>query len=121
MFLSHGALTTDDTRPEGPAQVYRYDAETGALVRISIGQHGFNDDGNAGTVDADIALSGNGYALGVGPARADPTMSHDGEYVFFESPVALAPGALDDVQIGHNEFEAEYAENVYEYHAATSR
>ena len=123
VFLSHGALTPDDTRPaaEGaptpPAQVYRYDAETGMLVRISIGSHGFNDNGNAGTVDAGISLSNTGYALGVGSARADPTMSHNGEYVFFESPVALAPGALDDVQVSTSiQGVPEFAENVYEYH-----
>jgi hypothetical protein len=27
VFTSHRALTSDDTRPEGPSQVYRYDAE----------------------------------------------------------------------------------------------
>ncbi len=123
MFLSHGALTPDDTRPakEGapapPAQVYRYDAQTGTLIRISIGAHGYNDNGNAGTTDAGIAIAERGWALGVGPGRADPTMSHDGQYVFFESPVALAPGALNDDQVAtSNQGKPEYAENIYEYH-----
>ena len=120
VFLSHGALTPDDTRPQAgaPAQVYRYDAQTATLIRISIGEHGYNDNGNAGTTDAGIASAGeHGWALGVGPGRADPTMSHDGQYVFFESPVALAPGALDDIQVAtSNQGKAEYAENIYEYH-----
>ena len=124
VFLSHGALTPDDTRPakEGapapPAQVYRYDAQTGTLIRISIGAHGYNDNGNAGTTDAGIAIAERGWALGVGPGRADPTMSHDGQYVFFESPVALAPGALNDIPTGgiNNQGKPEYAENIYEYH-----
>jgi hypothetical protein len=30
--------------------VYRYDAQTGALTRVSIGEDGFNDDGNGGLV-----------------------------------------------------------------------
>jgi hypothetical protein len=119
VFLSHGALTPDDTRGEegAPAQVYRYDSQAGALVRISIGERGFNDNGNAGIGDAYIAPSyTNGYSLGVGPARANPTMSDDGSYVFFESPVALAPGALDDVQVGTPAVRLEYGQNIYEYH-----
>ncbi len=113
VFLSHGALTPDDTRPEGPAQVYRYDDHTGALVRISIGEHGFNDNGNAGTVEAGIRPARFGWNLGVGPGRADPTMSHDGQFVFFESPVALTPGALNEVVVSGV---GGLAENVYEYH-----
>jgi hypothetical protein len=30
----------------GVLRVYRYDAMTGVLVRVSIGEDGFNDDGN---------------------------------------------------------------------------
>ncbi len=122
VFLSHGALTPDDTRPakEGapapPAQVYRYDDQTGQIVRISIGSRGFNDNGNAGTRDANIVHAQRGWELGVGAGRADPTLSHDGSYVFFESPVALTPGALDDVFVGNFPTGPQYAENVYEYH-----
>ncbi len=123
VFLSHGALTPDNTRPteEGkpapPAQIYGYDAQTDTLKRIAIGQHGYNDDGNAGTQDAAIAIAEDGSALGVGPGRADPTMSHDGQYVFFQSPVGLAPGALDDVEVAtSNQGTPEYAQNIYEYH-----
>ncbi len=123
VFVSHGALTPDDTRPaeEGkqapPAQIYRYDDETGTLVRISIGERGYNDNGNAGTQEASVVSAQRGWALGVGPGRADPTMSHDGQYVFFESPVGLAPGAIDDDQVTiNNQGQPEYAENIYEYH-----
>ncbi len=113
VFLSHRKLTADDTRVEGPAQVYRYDSQTGALVRISIGQHGYNDNGNAGSADAGIEFAARGWALGVGPGVANPTMSDDGSYVFFESPVALAPGALNEVKGSKVLFAAE---NIYEYH-----
>ncbi len=132
VFLSHGALTPDDTRPDRggnsatpPAQVYRYDSQTGAIVRISIGEHGFNDNGNSGTLDAGIALADGAFELGVGSARANPTMSDNGEYVFFESHVALAPGALNEVEVpyfpeteGRPPIKA-FAENVYEYHDGT--
>ncbi len=126
VFLSHGALTGDDTRPDRggnfvtpPAQVYRYDSQTGAMVRISIGEHGFNDDGNSGTLDAGIAPADTAFNLGVGPARANPTVSADGEYVFFESPVALAAGALNEVEVPYFPGLKAFAENVYEYHDGT--
>ncbi len=126
VFLSHGALTGDDTRPDRggnfatpPAQVYRYDSQTGAMVRISIGEHGFNDDGNSGALDAGIAPAKVAFNLGVGPARANPTVSADGEYVFFESPVALAAGALNEVEVPYFPGLKAFAENVYEYHDGT--
>jgi Tol biopolymer transport system component len=45
VFTSHRALTADDTRGDGPAQVYEYDAQTGTLTRVSIGQDGYNENG----------------------------------------------------------------------------
>ncbi len=122
VFRSHGLLTADDTSLSGAAQVFRYDAQTAQLVRISIGDQGFNDDGNRSAAtpcargvcseDAGTAL----VYLSSG-VRLDPTMSNDGSYVFFESPVALTPRALDDVQIGADEHGMPiYAQNVYEYH-----
>ena len=54
VFDSHGDLTPDDHPQRRCSQIFRYDAETGELVRISIGEDGFDDDGNAGTGDAAI-------------------------------------------------------------------
>jgi hypothetical protein len=129
VFKSHRALTTDDTRSgEGPAQVYRYDAQTGVLTRVSIGEQGFNDDGNAGlsgggqngveSGDAQIAEAKYYTGRQIGPRRTDPTISADGSYVFFQSPVGLTPSALNDVQIEINPVTGfpQYAQNVYEYH-----
>jgi DNA-binding beta-propeller fold protein YncE len=113
VFTSHGALTADDTSASGAAQVFRYDAQTGELVRISVGEHGFNDNGNA-----DMGATGLGEAgiaepdvIHAGFPRLDPTMSNDGSYVFFESPVGLTPQALNDVPTTNGA----YAENVYEW------
>jgi sugar lactone lactonase YvrE len=114
VFTSHSALTSDDSRSEGPAQVYRYDSQTGELVRISVGARGFNDNGNAGTGDASIVPPASTSFLHAGAARPDPTMSHDGSYVFFESPVGLTPRALNDVQVSSG---GPLAENVYEWEA----
>jgi hypothetical protein len=131
LFTSHRALTADATCVQGeaeapvcPAQVYEYDAQTRGLVRVSIGERGFNDNGNGGALgepspsnellhsgDARVASPRLSYDRS-GPMRSDPTMSDDGAFVFFQSPVALTPGALNDVPVG----EFEFAHNVYEYH-----
>jgi hypothetical protein len=122
VFTSHRGLTAEARQGEGPAQVYRYDAATDQLIRISVGQGGFDDNGNGGSAiaDAGIVESFRAYELGGGPARANPTMSDDGRYVFFQSPVALTPGALDEVPTGGTIGEGpnahpELAQNVYEW------
>jgi hypothetical protein len=126
VFVSTGDLTPDDTSRDGAQQVFRYDALTGELLRISVGNDGFNDNGNRSvrvpcetafrcTSNAKIVPAELGF-LSAGPGRSDPTMSHDGAYVFFESPAGLTPQALDYVQIGTLETGPQYAENVYEWH-----
>ena len=115
VFTDDRALTGDDTRAEGEeaAQVFEYDAQTRVLKRVSIGENGFNDNGNDGSGNAYLAEARRGGASdGSVPVREDPTMSENGELVFFESPVALTPGALNDAPIG----EGQLAENVYEYY-----
>jgi hypothetical protein len=110
VFGNRGDLTTDDTSTTGAVQVFRYDAQTGDLVRISIGERGYDDNGNADVADAGFALPIEfAYA---GPVRRDPTMSDDGSYVFFESPVGLTPQALNEVPTESGAL----AENVYEWH-----
>lgn len=138
VFLSHGDLTSDDASLSGASQVFRYDAMTGTLIRISIGDKGFDDDGNRSTAtpckagsegkecseDARIATSNlKRWEFG-------PTMSDNAARVFFTSPVGLAPSALDDVFTGYEETEEAngkripilssplYAQNVYEWEQA---
>jgi hypothetical protein len=118
LFTSQAPLTADDSRAMGgAAQVFRYDAVTGVLLRVSIGENGFNDNGNAGTGDAQIPRPEVARMSLLRPAAWRPGMSADGSYVFFMSPVALTPKALNDVPIGVGEgAQTEYAQNVYEYH-----
>jgi hypothetical protein len=134
VFTDDRALTGDDARPagdaEGAAQVYEYDAATRALTRASVGargvyqcpangllQEGYNCDGNTDTGNAYIAeASRGGAAMSTVPVRRDPSMSEDGALVFFESPIALTAGALNDVQIGEEGGAVHYAQNVYEYY-----
>jgi hypothetical protein len=116
VFTSQAPLTADDTRVDGGAsQVFRYDDATGALVRVSIGDGGFNDNGNAGVGEASIVKGSELTRFVGGSGRRDPTMSDDGRRVFFMSPVALTPGTLNDVVIGNKSGEVEYAQNIYEF------
>jgi hypothetical protein len=111
VFTSHGALTSDATRPHGPAQVYRYDAENEQLLRVSIGVHGFNDNGNQGTGEARLANTG----TAITQPRRGLSISSDGSIVFFQSPVGLTPGALNDVSLNKGLESRDLAENVYEW------
>jgi hypothetical protein len=121
VFVSHGRLTGDDTSVGGALQVFRFDAQTGALVRISIGEEGFNDNGNrsgptpcaTGSCSEDAYIAQPAF---LSFSRSDSSMSDDGRFVFFSSPVALTRGALDDVQIASEEGVPVYAMNVYEWH-----
>ncbi len=119
VFSSYGDLTPD-AHSGGRQQIFRYDAETGELVRISVGDEGYDDDGNAGVGQATIVLAGEAEEDEAGLPREDPTMSDDGSYVFFMSPVALTPHALGDAVASEEETRLGvlpiYAKNVYEWH-----
>jgi NHL repeat len=114
VFPSYGALTPDARKGAG-SQIYRYDATTGLLNRVSIGAGGgFDDDGNAGG-GAAMILSAAAGLIEQGGGRPDPSMSDDGSRVFFSSPKGLTPGALNEVPAaGHGNVEAQ---NVYEWEA----
>jgi Tol biopolymer transport system component len=117
VFTSSTDLTPGDTSKAG--QVFEYDAQTGELVRCSIGQDGFNDNGNTDTLRA--ALPGE---VGSGPipqAVGPVAVSDNGAYVVFQSADGLTPAALNGVTT--NRINSEGGEepiainNVYEYHA----
>jgi hypothetical protein len=126
VFPSHGDLTADATGESGSAQIYRYDAQTESLIRISIGDRGFDDNGNRPLADHCRESGGEcaedaslvPESLAYPDPRTNPTMSDDGSRIFFTSPLALAPGALEDVQIASVEGTPEYAQNVYEWEQA---
>jgi len=119
VFTSHAGLTADADRAggQGPAQVYRYDAQDGVLARVSIGLRGLDDNGNAGLGNATIVHAAEGISWQYAPGRVDPTMSSDGSRVFFESPVGLTPDALNDVPVSGSSGSSKLAENIYEWQA----
>ncbi len=106
VFESHADLTNDDTS-KGVWQVFEYDAASEALKRISIGNNGFNNNGNTAQYDATILSP----PLKGRPGMPIPTplaLSNDGRYVFFES--------ADELTAGMGSPESGTAtSNVYEY------
>jgi hypothetical protein len=114
VFTSERDLTPDDTSKE-LEQAFEYDAQTGELIRVSIGQDGFNNNGNVPSIFNFPELSGAERHVAdsvkiVSPA-SDPggffseeyyasayssslSVSADGSVVF-SSPVGLTPQALD--------------------------
>ncbi len=112
LFPSGSRLTSDCAACTGN-QLYRYDAQSGTLVRISIGEDGFNQNGALiKSVNIDPPEHFLSYA-----APEHVSISDDGAYVFFQSPTGLTPRALNDVCLQEEEGECfEYVNNVYEYH-----
>jgi hypothetical protein len=139
-------LTSDDA--SSASQVFEYDAQTQAMVHVSVGEHGYNDNGLAflefpgspyfegnsveegGTLQ-DQFFSDSNDAVLARKTEAEATfspssyvdhlsVSQDGSYVFFTSPIALAPHALNRALLGVTSItgtpQAEFAQNVYEYH-----
>ncbi len=135
VFASGRDLTPDDTSTA--RQIFEYDAQTGGLVRMSIGQDGFNHNGNvpatfyrfgqsdaahivspAAELTAAPGLSFNYYSSATYQSRL--SVSADGSYVFFQSPVGLTPQAFDRKVLKIDELgEPVLANNVYEYHDGT--
>jgi len=72
VFTSAADLTPDDTSTVN--QVFLYEAQHEALIRLSKGQNGFNDDGNTTTDPANIAAE-----------NKRRTISEDGSTVVFQS------------------------------------
>jgi hypothetical protein len=100
VFTSHAQLTPDDTSLA--SQAFEYDSLTGALTRVSVGQSGFNDDGNT---SSELA------------APHGVVIADDGA-VFFESSDGLTPQALNGhvIELDPNHIPI-LATNVYEYRA----
>jgi hypothetical protein len=109
LFQSSGDLTPGSSGPG--RQLYRYEAPSeahpdGLLVRITTGEAGRSEDGNAAPAPGSSVFAPEYEARGPfplygrGAADAVPqavAISGDGSRVFFRSPLALAQGALNDV------------------------
>ncbi len=114
VFTSRADITPDDTSTV--RQVFRYDADSATLVRVSIGNDGFNDDGNTTTPGLGAGIQGPSFSGALEPGvDPHPSVSGDGSIVVFDSPLALTPGALEARSELNPLGETTYAKNVYEY------
>jgi hypothetical protein len=118
VFKSGAQLTRDDrSGPQAP-QIFEYDAQNGALTRVSIGQkgnylcpftqkmEGYNCDGNTNSEADRPSINFPGYERNdkAITAASTLTVSNDGSMVVFASLDSLVPLAVSGVR------------NVYEYH-----
>jgi hypothetical protein len=133
LFASRGDLTPDASG--SGVQLYRFDAEageekarteaegrsdaTGSLVRVTIGNDGYNADGNAPAQVTEFPLQSFwGESVAHPPVLS---MSEDGSEVFFTSSLALTPqAALLNNVCAQNSTECYpagpgWVRNVYEY------
>ncbi len=109
VFTSYADLTPGDTSTA--QQVFEYDAQTESLVRVSIGQNGFNDNGNTDTFGAELPEQFYYHR-----PQTPPVVSDNGAYVAFQSADGLTPRALNGVEEPGSNGEIVPANNVYEYH-----
>jgi hypothetical protein len=102
VFSSYGQLVGNDT--DGTRDVYRYDAETGGLERVSVGEGGYDANGN-GAFDASIGTSHSFRLLLEQRHMNSRAVSADGTGIIFRTNEPLSSAAVN----GQG--------NVYEWHA----
>ena len=108
VFSTYAQLTGNDT--DAARDVYRYDAETGVLDRISIGEAGYDANGNSSLFDATIAVSSNsGDEVRIQHEMGTRAVGEDGSRIVFTSSEPLSPAATNGLA------------NVYEWHEGPGR
>jgi len=113
VFQSSADLTHEGVSGAVP-QVFRYDRETDILVRASIGQEGYNDDGRSLLYGAQLPAGREPVFSDTLDSEVGTRTPEDGA-VFFSSPDALTPHALNDVTVSKKHGETVPVPNVYEY------
>jgi hypothetical protein len=103
VFSSYGQLIAGDT--DTTRDVYRYDAETGALERVSAGENGYDSNGSD-AFNAEIASHAEEWSATVASQYAmdSRVVSEDGSRIVFSTAGPLSPGASNGLA------------NVYEWH-----
>jgi hypothetical protein len=101
VFSSYARLVAGDT--DTTSDVYRYDAATGQLDRVSLGENGFDANGNS-NVGAEIAPFAQGGRLAETYEVNYRAISEDGSRIVFEAAEPLSPNAVNGLL------------NAYEWH-----
>jgi hypothetical protein len=102
VFASYGQLTADDT--DSARDVYRYDAETGVLERISVGEGGYDQNGDDSRFEATILAGHHGGSVAFQHELDSRAISEDGSRIIFTTSEPLSPQAVNGVS------------NLYEWH-----
>ena len=102
VFSSYGQLEAGDT--DTAKDVYRYDAETGLLTRVSVGEDGYDANGNDDAFDASIRPELLKYQLSLQRGMQTRAVSEDGSRIVFETAGPLSEHAINGLA------------NVYEWH-----
>ncbi len=105
VFSTFAQLTAGDT--DAAQDVYRYDAATGVLQRVSIGENGFDANGNSSEFAASIPISVIGkqwFKVLEQHELGTRTVSEDGSRIIFTTSEPLSPDATNGL------------ENLYEWH-----
>jgi hypothetical protein len=100
VFISSSAPTGEGVVMGGAGQVYDYDAQTETLRRASIGAGGYDNNGSTTVYGASLAVGPGSQqvepAANVSSPSAIATLTPDDGTVFFQSPAALTPRALNN-------------------------
>jgi hypothetical protein len=91
LFSSYGRLVAGDR--DTASDVYRYDAQTGALDRVSVGEDGADANGNNSAFDATIPNTNHTGNVADQADMAARAISEDGSRVVFTSAEPLSPQA----------------------------
>ncbi len=87
VFVSGGHCTPDDT--DTADDMFRYDFQTGQIVRLSFGRNGNDGNGNDDRYDAFIHGGGGGFAGSALTENDARTVSADGSVVIFSTKAPL--------------------------------
>ncbi len=102
VFSSYGQLLSGDT--DTAKDVYRYDAVTGVLERVSTGEGGSDANGNNSAYDATIAPNEEGGLVYRQQGLNSRAVSGDGSRIIFTSAEPLSSDAVNGLA------------NLYEWH-----
>lgn len=102
VFSTYAQLTSDDADPA--KDVYRYDAVTGVLDRVSVGEAGYDTNGSNSAFDASITAAHSGTSVLFQHELDSRAISEGGSSVVFTTADPLSPSATNGLV------------NVYEWH-----
>jgi hypothetical protein len=102
VFSTYAQLTTSDTN--SAKDVYRYNAQAGQLQRVSLGEGGYDSNGNGGDFNAQIGQISYEGLIKEEYGLRRRAISEDGSRIVFLSSAPLSPAVSNGL------------ENVYEWH-----